>query len=600
MSFVTLPAGGQPGSVARPATKIMALDSGLLGHWPLRGDGRDVCGAAQDGKPEHVDFSAPGRDGQPGGAAGFDGRASSLTVRASDALRLGTGSFSLAAWVHTAQALDDVLGDIVCKYDADTRHGFALGLLNYAGVTSAQPNYRNLHFGIDGGTDRLEWIDSGRPGNAVMVKALAVHDGTLYAGTFETRQHEAGHVYRYAGGKDWEDCGAPDRCNSVTSLAVHAGALFAGVSRYQASGSALPDSPNRHPGGRVYRYAGGREWTECGKLDEGDRIARAGAAQRASPYRSPVADSVAGLAVYQDHLYATPLYSEGVFRYDGGTRWAFCGSPGRRLMALVVYDGFLFGAGNEGGGLFRYDGRTAWSACGFPAGASQVYSFAIYQGRLHAGTWPDGAVFRWEGGDQWTHCGRLGEELEVMGMAVYNGKLYAGTLPLAQVYRYDGPGPMNARGVETTAGTRGAGAADSGHSDASWTLTGQLDRTPDVRYRRAWSMAVYQGKLFCGTLPSGHVYSLEAGQNVTYDRELAPGWRHLVATRDGARLRLYIDGQFAAETASPARMALDVANDVPLQIGFGQHDHFCGRLADVRLYDRALEAAEAAALAATP
>ena len=45
-----------------------------------------------------------------------------------------------------------------------------------------------------------------------------------------------------------------------------------------------------------------------------------------------------------------------------------------------------------------------------------------------------------------------------------DGKFYAGTLPLAQVYRFDG-------------GTK-------------WTCTGQLDRTPDVKYRRAWSMAV--------------------------------------------------------------------------------------------------------------
>ena len=36
----------------------------------------------------------------------------------------------------------------------------------------------------------------------------------------------------------------------------------------------------------------------------------------------------------------------------------------------------------------------------------------------------------------------------------------------------------------------------------TWTLTGQLDTTPDVRYRRVWSMAVYRGKLFGGTLPS--------------------------------------------------------------------------------------------------
>ena len=67
-------------------------------------------------------------------------------------------------------------------------------------------------------------------------------------------------------------------------------------------------------------------------------------------------------------------------------------------------------------------------------------------------------------------------EKEVMGMSVYNGKLYAGTLPLADVYRYD--------------------------ANSKWTSVGQLDKTPNVRYRRAWTMAVYQGKLECVGAPS--------------------------------------------------------------------------------------------------
>ena len=154
-------------------------------------------------------------------------------------------------------------------------------------------------------------------------------------------------------------------------------------------------------------------------------------------------------------------------------------------------------------------------------------------------------------------------------MMVYNGRLYAGTLPLAEVYRYDGE---------------------------SWTRTGQLDATPDVRYRRAWSMAVYQGKLFCGTLPSGHVLSLEAGKCVTYDHELKPDWRHLVAVRSDDRLKLYVDGRLAA-TSSPFNPAdYDLSNDRPLRIGFGEHDGFNGRMRDLRLYNRALSDAEVADL----
>jgi hypothetical protein len=181
-------------------------------------------------------------------------------------------------------------------------------------------------------------------------------------------------------------------------------------------------------------------------------------------------------------------------------------------------------------------------------------------------------VFRLDGDERWVAAGRLGDEKEVMGMAVHNGKLYAGTLPLAEVHRLD--------------------------EGARWTRTGRLDMTPDVRYRRAWSMAVFDGRLFCGTLPSGRVHALEAGQSVTLDRALGPGWKHLAAVREGGRLTLFVDGTLVASSSSSANSsALDITNRAPLRIGFGSHDYFRGGLGDVRLYNRAVPAAEIAALA---
>jgi hypothetical protein len=153
-----------------------------------------------------------------------------------------------------------------------------------------------------------------------------------------------------------------------------------------------------------------------------------------------------------------------------------------------------------------------------------------------------------------------------MGMAVYNGKLYAGTLPLAEVYRYDGKN--------------------------NWVTTGRLDKTPDVRYRRAWVTAVFDGKLFCGVLPSGHVHSLEAGKSVTYDRALSAGWHHLAAIKADDVLKLYIDGKLVAQSTKfdPAKYNLNVKG--PLKIGFGQHDYFNGKMKDLRIYDRALSPLE--------
>ena len=170
----------------------------------------------------------------------------------------------------------------------------------------------------------------------------------------------------------------------------------------------------------------------------------------------------------------------------------------------------------------------------------------------------------------------LGEELEVMGMAVHNGKLYAGTLPLAEVYRFD---------------------QHPGGTFAKWTHVGDLDQTPDVKYRRAWTMAEFQGRLFCGTLPSGRVLSIEAGKNVTYDHELAPGWHHIAATKQGSRLKLYIDGKPVANSASFDPADYDLSSNQPLIIGFGPTDYFNGRLRDLRIYARALTSEDVDAVA---
>jgi len=365
------------------------------------------------------------------------------------------------------------------------------------------------------------------------VWALAVHEGHLYAATFETGGDEAGHVYRYDGSTRWADCGSPDTCNSVGSLAVHDGKLYAGSLQYSAGGSALPESPNQRPGGKVFRYEGGTRWADCGKLGD--------------------VPGVAGLAVFRGKLYAAGHFQrptqqpcqKGLYRYEGGTSWTYCGHPGHRVPHVGVYKGSLYATSYDGGQFARYDGER-WQPLPPIPDTTQSYSIAIHRGRMHVGTWPNGSVFRYDGESGWTPCGRLGDEKEVMGMAVYNGRLYAGTLPLAAVFRYDG-------------GT-------------TWTSTGRLDTTPDVTYRRAWSMAVYQGKLFCGTLPSGRVLSLEAGRCVSWDRELAPGWRHVAAVKADGRLELYVDGKRVATSSAFEPTDYDLTTDQPLRIGFGEHD----------------------------
>jgi hypothetical protein len=519
------------------------VKAGLVGHWPLTADARDVSGAGSHGSARSVQYTADG--------AVFDGRESRIDVAAGRALDLGAGEFSIALWVHTEKVIDDALGELVSKFDADARRGFSLSIRHNAGVTGSQANYRNLQFGIDNGRHAAEWQDEGRPGKAIFVHSMAVHDGALYCGTVEGGTNDdQGHVFRYDGNGGWEDLGAPWKSNGVTSMASYDGHLYVGVSRVLLHYSGLTPTIAHHIGGKVFRYENGK-WVDLGQL--------------------PGVDGVHGMAVFRGKLHVTGFYQPALFRYEGGTEWTALGSPGgMRPEALCPYNGALYATGFDEGAVYKFDGAK-WSRAGILGDATQVYGLAIYDGKLLAGTWPNGTVYRYEGDEKWTSVGRLGDAQEVMGPNIYNGKLYVGTLPMAEIFRFD--------------------------ADARWTSLGRVDFTPDVIYRRAWCMAVFNGRLFSGTLPSGQVRSFEAGKSATFDRELPPGWRHIAAARENDRLKLYVDGRLVAQSGKFAPEQYDLTNRVPLRIGSGPQDYFNGRLRDVRLYSKALTPAEVEELA---
>ena len=522
----------------------LAADPDLIGHWKLTSDAEDSSSHGHSSSSHGVDVSSEG--------GRFDGRSSHIKVTSAKTLQLGSRPFSIALWVNTEEKLDDVLGDLISKYDPASRTGFNLSIQNSC-VTSAQANYRHLHFGIDAGTIDRQWTDAGRPGNNLLVFALCVFKGQLYAGTFEHGKEETGRLYRYDGEQRWVDCGSPDKSNTVSSLVVYEGNLYVGSHRYLSKGSALTESPNEVPGGRIYRYEGPGRFVDCGKLQNDE---------------TGESFTVGGMVVYQGELYAgvSKHPGKGLYRYARGQEWQYLGHPGHRVTNPVVYNGKMYFCSLDGGSVTRYEGDSKFVDVGHPPDVTQTYGFAVHRGELYVSSWPNGEVFRYDGDRSWIRSGRLGEEKEVMGMAVYNGKLYAGTLPLAHVYRYDG--------------------------GADWFNTGQLDRTPDVKYRRAWTMAVYQGRLFCSTLPSGHVFSIEAGKSVTHDHALPSGWVHVTAVRDVDRLKLYVNGKLAAESGTFNATSYDIANDRPLLIGFGAQDYFNGKLKDVRLYRRALTTKE--------
>ena len=108
---------------------------------------------------------------------------------------------------------------------------------------------------------------------------------------------------------------------------------------------------------------------------------------------------------------------------------------------------------------------------------------------------------------------------------------------------------------------------------------------------------LHQFRRRCAHRRRGKVFSMEAGKCASYDDDLGPGWKHLVAKREGGLLKLFVDGKLVAKSTSFDQATYDVSNDQPLRIGFGQTDYFAGRMADVRVYNRALKDGEIQKLA---
>lgn len=470
----------------------------------------------------------------------FDGRTDVVQVPDTSDWKLGKAPFTLSLWVNVDEDVGDTLGDLVSCYDSKDRRGFHLGIYNHNGVTNGQPNTRQVHFGIDNGRMEPKFTDHGRLGDAVYVFSMCVHDGRLYASTCHAGDQQSGRVFRWESDQRWTDLGSPDLANAISSLVVFNGSLYAASSKYRLAGSSLSESQNPNFGGNVYRLGPGDTWEHCGNV-------------------SAQTEAISSLVVFRGKLYASSLYRPaGFFRYEGGKQWVPCNTPGgKRTEAMTVWNDSLYATCYDEGSVFRYNGED-WTQVGAIPDATQTYGFAIHRGELYVSEWPNAHVFRYLGGDRWQDTGKLGDELEAMPLVVYNGKMYGGTLPLAEIYRYD--------------------------NDNQWTRIDQVDHTPDVKYRRAWSMAVHGGRLFVGTLPSGKVLSIEAGINATYDRPLGSGWHHIAAVRGDSVLRLYVDGAQVAQSSGFTTEDFDLSLTGDMKIGFGAQDYFRGRIADVRLY----------------
>jgi hypothetical protein len=531
------------------ADPVLATE-GLVAFWPLTTDGRDH-GPGQRHLTMHGEITRlPGALVADQGAGRWNGIDTWYSLPSDQLDGFDQGDFSVSTWVFAEEGTDDLPGDLLARYDLQTARGWHLSLKTSA-VTTCVANERHLQFGIDDARQSA-WTDCGRPGEALIAFGLAVHNNELFAATCEPGEGQAGHVYRYAADGAWIDCGSPDRSNAVIALAVYQGALYAGTGKYRIAGSSLPESTNTTSGGQVYRYDGGTSWTLCGRL--------------------PNTEAIGGFIVFRGKLYASSLYRPaGFYRYDGDQQWTDAGTPdGKRVVALAVHNGFLYGSSYDSGRVYQYDGAH-WRDLGVLGDNTQTYSFCVYDQHLYVGTWPSGRVYRYVGPNDWADAGRLGAELEVMGLLVHNGRMLGGTLPLAEVYSYGG--------------------------GQTWNRLLQLDTTPEVKYRRAWTMAEHQGKVFVSTLPSGKVHSVAFGQQVQHGVTLPANWQHVAAVRTGSTLRMYLNGRLIEEQTTPGSADWNLAHDTALTLGRGPHDTLRGSMSHVRLYRRALTTEEVQQLA---
>lgn len=535
--------------------KVESKERGeLLASWKLDGQSEPPNPPSWKTTSTGVSNESDTGDSKKSPGVRFDGKTSMVEVDLPDSFTFGTDPFSISLWAKTESESGNSPGDLLSCYDPEMRNGFNLGIYNHGGVTNSQPNSMQLHFGIDQARLEPEFTDHGRLGDAVYVFSLCVYEGKLYAATCHAGKDQAGHVFRFDGADKWTDLGCPDKANSISAMAVFNGRLYVGSSKYRLAGSSLAESENPHFGGKVFCLGKNDDWESCGTL-------------------SADTEAIASLIPFRGKLYASSLYRPaGFFRYEGGETWTPCPTPeGKRTEATIVFQDELFATSYDEGSVFRFDGEK-WKNVGVIPEATQTYGFGIYQGNLYVSEWPKARVFQFHGDNDWRDVGKLGDELEAMPLLLYNGKLYGGTLPSANVYRFDG--------------------------DGRWSLLGQVDKTPNVKYRRAWSMAVFQGRLFVGTLPSGRVLSIEAGKNATYDRQLTSGWHHIVAIRGESSLKLFVDGQQVAESSRFDSASFKLTPKSKLKIGAGEQGHFRGRIADLKIYRGVLTQSQIEELAA--
>jgi len=387
----------------------------------------------------------------------------------------------------------------------------------------------------------------------------------------------------------WKLRGTPGNCRQICALCVYEDHLYAGTF----------DDAHDHRG-RVYRLGEDDRWIDCGHPDD--------------------SNAVRSLAEYNGRLYAgTMRYKAGgsklpespnqipggkVFRYEGGQKWSlFAEIPGSDSIGnLTVYEGRLLVMSYHTPGIYAFteDGTCELLGAPGPEGNTRTHTLAPFRGRLYAGCNETQGIYSRTLSEPWAYNGTVSKCDQVYSFTVYHNELMMGMWREARMNKYAGGTDwidcgrmgeeLEVMGVGMFNGRLYAGTLPGGHvyryeGDRRWELAGVLE-SPDenIVYRRVWSMAVYRGELYAGTLPGGKVWSMYKDPLATCDRSLSEDWHRAMIAYDLHSLKLYVDGQFVSAAAVPQQGAIRTGH-IPFVLGKGPQSHFSGVIREVELFE---------------
>lgn len=211
---------------------------------------------------------------------------------------------------------------------------------------------------------------------AFRVSSIASFDGHLYA------SDNTDALYRYDGNRQWTLCGRP---GSIDYTAYPAGDIVA-MMPYQGKLYAA-----RH-GASVFRYSGGTQWEDIGEVFHNGRAGKFGC------------DQIHTLGVYEGNLYLGTWPDGKVLRYEGGHDYSECGWVGidpqhkrNEVNDLTTYNGKLYAGVIPKSQVWRYEGGAEWTMVrqlldnpDFSLKVSTTWDrvpcMTVFNGRLYCGT----------------------------------------------------------------------------------------------------------------------------------------------------------------------------------------------------------------------